>query len=55
MTYDPRKGSSNYSGTEYIGKVGIEQSYETELHDLTGYEEVEASAGDRPVRTLSTS
>ncbi|MDE2201351.1 MAG: penicillin-binding protein 2 [Burkholderiaceae bacterium] len=55
VTYDPRKDSNNYSGTEYIGKVGIEQSYETELHGLTGYEEVEVSAGGRPIRTLSTS
>ncbi|MHA6915244.1 penicillin-binding protein 2 [Ralstonia pseudosolanacearum] len=55
VTYDPRKDANNYSGTEYIGKVGIEQSYETELHGLTGYEEVEVSAGGRPIRTLSTS
>ncbi|UCF23743.1 MAG: penicillin-binding protein 2, partial [Ralstonia sp.] len=55
VTYDPRKDAENYNGTEYIGKVGIEQSYETELHGLTGYEQVEVSAGGRPIRTLSTS
>ncbi|MBY4896786.1 penicillin-binding protein 2 [Cupriavidus sp. AU9028] len=53
--YDPRKDADNYKGTNYIGKVGIEQSYETELHGLTGIEEVEVSAGGRAIRTLSTS
>ncbi|MBU6260589.1 MAG: penicillin-binding protein 2, partial [Burkholderiales bacterium] len=43
----------NYKGTEYIGKLGIEQSYEEELHGKAGYEEVEISAGGRPVRRLS--
>lgn len=52
--YDPRKDADNYKGTNYIGKIGIEQSYETELHGLTGIEEVEVSAGGRPIRTLST-
>jgi penicillin-binding protein 2 len=45
--------ADNYIGTEYIGKVGIEQSYERELHGTTGYEEVEITAGGRAVRTLS--
>ncbi|WP_420994662.1 penicillin-binding protein 2 [Cupriavidus sp. 30B13] len=53
--YDPRKDADNYKGSNYIGKIGIEQSYETELHGLTGFEEVEVSAGGRPIRTLSTS
>jgi penicillin-binding protein 2 len=43
----------NYRGTEYIGKLGIEQSYESELHGTTGFEEVETSAGGRAVRRLS--
>ena len=29
------------SGTDYIGKLGVEQSYESELHGTTGVEEVE--------------
>ncbi|QET03112.1 MULTISPECIES: penicillin-binding protein 2 [Cupriavidus] len=53
--YDPRKDADNYKGTNYIGKIGLEQSYESELHGLTGFEEVEVSAGGRPIRTLSTS
>ncbi len=46
---------ANYRGTEYIGKLGIEQSYERELHGITGFEEVETSAGGRPVRRLRSS
>ena len=43
----------NYNGTEYIGKEGLEKSYEKDLHGTTGNEEVEKSAGGRAVRTLS--
>ena len=42
----------NYHGTDYIGKLGIEQSYETDLHGLTGFHEMETSAGGRAVRRL---
>lgn len=45
--------AANYNGTSYIGKEGVEKSYETQLHGVTGYEEVEVSAGGRAVRTLS--
>ncbi|MGI4815631.1 MAG: penicillin-binding protein 2 [Janthinobacterium lividum] len=51
--YDPRLDANNYKGTDYIGKIGVEQSYETDLHGVTGFEEVEVTAGGRPVRTLS--
>nr|WP_295130040.1 penicillin-binding protein 2 [uncultured Roseateles sp.] len=44
---------ANYRGTEYIGKLGIEQSYEKELHGLTGFEEMETSAAGRAVRRLA--
>ena len=43
---------ANYRGTEYIGKLGIEQSYERELHGITGFEQFETSAGGRAVRKL---
>ena len=46
---------ANYRGTEYIGKLGVEQSYESELHGATGFEEVEMSAGGRAVRRLKSS
>jgi penicillin-binding protein 2 len=45
--------AANYRGTDYIGKVGLEQSYEHFLHGTTGVEEVEVDSGGRPVRTLS--
>ncbi|CAN5194727.1 penicillin-binding protein 2 [soil metagenome] len=44
---------ANYRGTEYIGKLGVEQSYEHELHGLTGFEQVETSAGGRAMRRLA--
>ena len=45
---------ANYRGTEYIGKLGIEQSYEDQLHGITGVEQVETSAGGRAVRKLAS-
>lgn len=45
---------ANYRGTEVIGKSGLELSYEQALHGLTGFEEVETSAGGRPVRRLGS-
>jgi penicillin-binding protein 2 len=45
---------ANYRGTEYIGKLGLEQAYEAELHGRTGVEEVETSAGGRAVRRLAS-
>jgi penicillin-binding protein 2 len=44
----------NYRGTEYMGKLGVEQSYEAELHGVTGVEEIETSAGGRAVRRLAS-
>jgi penicillin-binding protein 2 len=44
---------SNYNGTDYIGKTGVESSYEEQLHGTTGFEQVEITAGGRPVRTLT--
>ena len=44
----------NYRGTQYIGKLGVEQRYERELHGITGVQEVETSAGGRAVRRLAS-
>jgi penicillin-binding protein 2 len=44
----------NYRGTEYIGKLGVEQKYERELHGITGVQEVETSAGGKAIRRLSS-
>lgn len=45
--------AENYRGSDYIGKIGIEQSYEKELHGTTGFEQVEVDAAGRGVRVLS--
>jgi len=44
----------NYKGTDYIGKLGLEQSYEHQLHGTAGFEEVETSAAGRAVRRLNS-
>jgi len=50
---EQRNETANYKGSDYIGKVGIELSYENELHGTTGLEEVEVDAGGRAVRLVS--
>ncbi|OYT90850.1 MAG: penicillin-binding protein 2 [Burkholderiales bacterium PBB3] len=45
---------ANYRGTEYIGKLGVEQAFESQLHGITGVERVETSAGGRAVRKLAS-
>ncbi len=45
--------AANYKGTDHIGKTGLEQSYESELHGITGYEQVEVDSAGRGVRTLA--
>ncbi|MBK9161278.1 MAG: penicillin-binding protein 2 [Nitrosomonadales bacterium] len=45
--------AANYRGSDYIGKVGLEQSYENELHGVTGIEQVEVDSAGRAVRMLS--
>jgi len=44
----------NYRGTDYIGKLGVENSYEKTLHGTTGVEQMETSAGGRAVRRLAS-
>ena len=45
---------ANYRGTDVIGKLGLEQRYEQTLHGVTGFEEMETSAGGRAVRRLKS-
>ena len=52
---DDSDSQANYRGTEYIGKLGVEQSYEARLHGITGVDSVETSAGGRAVRKLASS
>ncbi len=44
---------ANYRGTQYIGKLGVEQSFERQLHGTTGVAHIETSAGGRARRQLS--
>jgi len=44
---------ANYRGTDFIGKSGLEASYQQELHGSTGFEQVEIDAGGRGIRTLA--
>ncbi len=44
---------ANYRGTDFIGKAGLEASYQQELHGTTGFEQVEIDAGGRGIRTLA--
>src|SRR5579862_9141026 len=44
---------ANYRGTDFIGKAGLEASYQQELHGTTGFEQVEIDAAGRGIRTLS--
>lgn len=50
---EKRGDLANYRGTDHVGKLGIEQSYEKQLHGVTGFEQVETDAGGRAIRTLS--
>ncbi len=50
----PEEQQVNYKGTDYIGKLGVEQSFENQLHGITGVEEMETSAGGRAVRRLAS-
>ncbi len=51
---DDSDDAANYRGTEYIGKLGVEQSFESSLHGRTGVDSMETSAGGRAVRKLSS-
>lgn len=44
--------TSNYSGTSYIGKNGVEKSYESLLHGQVGLQQVEVNAKGRVLRVL---
>ncbi len=42
----------NYRGTRTIGKIGIEQFYEKELHGISGLEKVETNVRGRVLRVV---
>ncbi|MEI6541916.1 MAG: penicillin-binding protein 2 [Methylococcales bacterium] len=43
---------SEYRGSTHIGKLGIESSYESQLHGKTGYAEIETNVQARLLNTL---
>lgn len=43
---------TNYSATNYIGKIGFEKYYEDKLHGTVGHEQVETDANGHIVRVL---
>lgn len=43
----------NYRGSDHVGKIGIEQSYESLLNGTTGAEQMETDANGHAVRILS--
>lgn len=45
---------SNYKGSDHIGKSGLEQHYERQLHGTTGFQQVEIDADGHAVRVLSS-
>ncbi len=46
--------ASFLSGIQYVGKIGLEQSYEPVLRGTPGIDQVEITAGGKPVRTLAS-
>lgn len=44
--------TTNYRGTTYIGKTGLEAIYEDDLHGTVGFEEMETDSGGRAIRSL---
>ncbi|MBK1642334.1 penicillin-binding protein 2 [Chromatium okenii] len=46
--------TSNYAGTHFIGKGGLEKAHEDVLHGKVGYQQVEVNARGRILRTLES-
>ena len=44
---------AEYRGSTHVGKLGIESSYENELHGKTGYAEIETNVQARLLNTLN--
>ncbi|MDO9168952.1 MAG: penicillin-binding protein 2 [Methylobacter sp.] len=45
---------AEYRGSSHVGKIGIENSYETELHGKTGYAEIETNVQGRAINTVNS-
>ncbi|MCL2644219.1 MAG: penicillin-binding protein 2 [Betaproteobacteria bacterium] len=51
---EARGETANYRGSLYIGKSGVESTYQVDLHGITGLEHVENTAGGKVVRSLKS-
>lgn len=51
---DESDDAANYRGTDYIGKLGVEQRFEPLLHGTTGIDAMETSAGGHATRRLAS-
>jgi penicillin-binding protein 2 len=49
-----RIDASDYAGTNYIGKGGVERAYEDLLHGTVGHQQVEVNAKGRVLRVLQS-
>lgn len=49
-----RIDGSNYAGSQFIGKGGVEKAHEALLHGRVGYQQVEVNARGRVIRTLES-
>jgi penicillin-binding protein 2 len=45
---------AEYRGSSHVGKIGIENTYESELHGKTGYAEIETNVQARAINTLNS-
>lgn len=43
----------NYKGSQHVGKLGLEKHYESVLHGVVGFQEVETDVHERVVRVLN--
>lgn len=45
---------AEYRGSSHVGKIGIENAYESELHGKTGYAEIETNVQGRAINTVNS-
>ncbi len=45
---------AEYRGSSHVGKIGIEDSYEAELHGKTGYAEIETNVQGRAINMVNS-
>lgn len=45
---------AEYRGSTHVGKIGIENTYESELHGKTGYAEIETNVQARAINTVNS-